>query len=594
MHPLRKIIPIFIAASIAWIWMFIIIGEDYGQLANEIPGEPNDDGFNAIYLHHMVHDALRNGRFDLSDPNQLYPIGFPQASTNGGNSLEMIASGLLRFFYAWPKWFGLSHYIWIPLNTLSFVVLGRYLWQNWYGSIAAGLTWSILPFTIEFMRFGRLTQTVQFGLPIATLGFLLLVEKGGRRAVWALGLGMIMCAWSYWFFAIFMVVLSPIFLIYGSNKRDSHRIQKEIQTGAFLFFVGITPLLLMVYAPVLQGKDMPKAPVSTAAISPLFPDALRLFGEGATLISDVVPITLIACLLVGFWKAKRRILWLSLTFVSFFFAMGPALKAQGMIWIFPYYYLWKGVPTLNRLLHPERWLLVGGLFLVVLSMDGLVRWSKRNHALKILVLCLPLCLLYELNTKETLPLKTWKFNVPEVWKILAAEEEGGIISVPVMNSQLNSRYQPFHGKPLLGGMVENQPWNYPKPYMEFVQGNGLLMALFALSKDAPKPFEVYAEDLEELREKGFRYIVYDKASWDRLSYHKVMWNQIQRNQSRHIRYLKDALGEPAYTTTDGDFIWYLPSGGKKGRGPAAGGSIRSIGPHDDIPEDELPFHPKEY
>ena len=162
---------------------------------------------------------------------------------------------------------------------------------------------------------------------------------------------MILCAWSYWFFAIFLVVLSPVFLLYGANKRERSRVQLEILKSIALFLLGIFPLILVIYAPLLSGESMPKPPVSTAAISPIFPDALRWGDDGNTLIKNVIPLPLIIAFFIGFYWTKRWWLWFLLAFLSFFFAMGPALEAGGMVWIFPYYYLWKTIPLINLL----RW-----------------------------------------------------------------------------------------------------------------------------------------------------------------------------------------------------------------------------------------------
>ena len=126
---------------------------------------------------------------------------------------------------------------------------------------------------------------------------------------------------------------------------------------------------------------------------------------------------------------------------------------------------------------------------------------------------------YELRRDNTLPLSYWEFSLPAVWKV-AKQSEGALIVVPIMSSQLSSRYQPFHKKSMLGGMVENQPWNYPSDFVSFIEGNGLLMSLHSLHKHQLQFFSVYQDDIDELRARGFRRIIFDKASWDRLGFHK--------------------------------------------------------------------------
>ena len=73
-----------------------VMGGAWLDLGQSLPGVYNDDWANGVYLHHQVHEALAAGRLDLSDPNQFFPFGYNPVHTNGGNSLEMVVSGLFR------------------------------------------------------------------------------------------------------------------------------------------------------------------------------------------------------------------------------------------------------------------------------------------------------------------------------------------------------------------------------------------------------------------------------------------------------------------------------------------------------------------
>ena len=583
---MKPFISFLICSLLAVLWLLLVISDQGSLLHTEIPGHPNDDAFQGIYLHHMVHESIYNGNWDLYDAKQFFPEGYHRAASDGGNSIEMIVSGVLRLFFPWPLWYGLAHYIWIPLNFLGFLPLGRYMWKKWSLSIAIAACWSILPYTLDFIAYGRLTQAVQVFIPLTILGLLLLFEKRRRSTPFFLGLCMGLCAWSYWYFAIFLAFLSFIFLCWGRTKRHLDTLSKDILCAVTIAICTVLPLVAMIYAPTLRGYQQPSSPISTLSISPIFPDALKLHGEGL-LLWTIIPFGLWIPLLVGLMYGKRRFLWAICIAICVCFAMGPALLYNDLVWFLPYYPIWKTFPLLDRLLHPERWMLVGGLFFCLLAGEGILhlyrKLPKIRRLISIGVLLLPIIHLYQLQKEEILPLPTWNFSIPEVWTEVA-KLEGAIIVIPLMNAQLSCQYQPFHQKSTLGGMLENQPWNYPPEFLSYVEGNGLLMTLFALHNENLSSFSVYQKDLDELHETGFRYVVFERSAWERLRSKSP-----STQQTSPLISISRALGKPFFQNSKGDAIWEIPQNGRPGRSPRTGSSIRSIGPADPVPEGAPPL-----
>ena len=169
-----------------------VMGGGLGQLQNRLPVRENDDTNGAIYLHHAFHDAMTHGRLSLRDPDQLLPAGYDRLRADGGNSVEMIVSGLLRLILPWPSWLSFAHLIWIPLNLLAFLPLGLHLWGRLGPSLAAGAAWATLGPTLGQIEASRLTQVALFALPLAVLGLLRVAEEGGRRAIVLAGLSVAM------------------------------------------------------------------------------------------------------------------------------------------------------------------------------------------------------------------------------------------------------------------------------------------------------------------------------------------------------------------------------------------------------------------
>ena len=181
---MRSFIIIFLSALL---FTTLVMGEIIYSLGTDIPGLPNDDSYQSIYLHDMVHRSLANGNLTFWDSMQFFPHGYHVPSTNGGNYLEMLASAALRSIFPNLNWYGYAHFIWIPINIICFVPLGRYLWNHRVLAFSAACTWASLPYTLSFLSYGRLTQTVQFAIPLCILYFLRAHEKEQNKTPYLLG-----------------------------------------------------------------------------------------------------------------------------------------------------------------------------------------------------------------------------------------------------------------------------------------------------------------------------------------------------------------------------------------------------------------------
>lgn len=534
----------------------LVVAPEWGQLGAELPGVLNDDGLGALHLHHDFHDALREGRLSLVDPDQLVPAGSDRWLREGGNSLEMLVSGAFRLVLPWPLWLTVGGLAWIPLNLLAFLPLGRHLWGRWGPALAAGAAWAVLPPALEQLATLRLTQLVLVGLPIAVLGFLRIGE-GRRGGWWICGLGMALTAAGYWFYGYFMVLLAPVFLAWAWRQRGREAVL-AIAKAAGLALALCLPLLSRPLWVRLSGGWMPSNPATAEFSSPVFEDALQLSGPQA--IEGWCPWVL----LIGFGATamwgRRRALFGVLALICVVFAMGPAQKVGEWLWLLPSYPLWRWLPGFDRQLHPDRWIHVAGLFMVLLAADGLA----RKQAL--LTWLLPVGVMAQVGLSR-LPLGSWDPTPPAVWQAVQATEGQGVIVVPLLESPLSCAWQPFHGKRLLGGMGENQPWFRPPVFEAFIEGNGLLMQLWLLGRGEDQRIEVVQQDLDGLREQGLDLVVLDAGAWA----HAPLAGAVDGR-----RRLVEAFGEPLSEGASGA-LWRLPTQGRAGA-PRSYGPLRSEGP----------------
>lgn len=554
-----------------------------------LPGYFNDDGANAIYLHHTTHTALLAGSPIPFDANQFVPFGYRPTGASGGNMAEMALSGLFRLFLPWPTWYTVAALAWIPLNLLAFLPLGRHLWPRAPGAtLAAAGAWAVMPPLLGQIAAGRLTQVVLLGVPLAVLGLLRTAEQGGLRSQVLAGVGLAITGAGYWFYAFFLGLLLPLFAAWGAARRGLRAALVDLARAGLVGLTVASPLLvLVVWGRLSQGGTM-ASPISSSFASPDFTDALRLSGEHVRHVRGWMPPVLLVGTLITLWRGERRLLWLGCAGLCTIFALGPGQHLGEQLWLLPYYPLWRWVPMVDSMSHPERWLAVGGLFWVILAVDGLARGPWWSRSLAWLV---PVGVVLTGFSSGQAPLDRWSLRVPGVWKNVAQQPTGSalpqqsdlapggrpgtVVALPLADSSLSCAYQPFVGRPLLGGMVENQHPLVPEGWVSLVNDNDLLRALYGLSAGTDLDVPVYQEDLDALRAIGVDTVLLDRNRWGRSQ---------PRSTVPVERRLTAAFGEPSYEDRSGAW-WALPTRGQPGSPPAATGpAIGDLGPPGPPPE----------
>jgi len=283
----------------------------------------------------------------------------------------------------------------------------------------------------------------------------------------------------------------------------------------------------------------------------VFPDALKLVGGQLKGMVNWLPWSMLAGILIFSWRGRRLGLWFGLSGLAVMCALGPGQQIGDTVYRMPYWLLWKGVPGLARMLHPDRWMLLAGVFLTVAAVDGVARWKPK------LAWLIPLGVLVQLWVRGVAPLGAWIPEVPEHWAALAdGNLEGAVIVVPIHQGQLASQYQRVHGRPLYGGMLEDQPWTHPKEWREYGQSSPFLSSLRLISYGREGSVQMEPEDLSKLYEDGFRRVVYDHASWV---------NSPRRTDADLRFLLREALGPPMFECQSGS-VWVLPTPSSGGEG----------------------------
>lgn len=551
-------------------------------------GTAQADKFGAIYLHDALHRALAAGRFPLVDAEQLWPVGAPLAAMNGDNVLEMFVSGLLRLGAPWPLWFNLAHLVWVPLLAVAFLPLGRRLWPGHDVAavvlrVAAGLTWALSPVFLGEIVAGRLTQVVLVGLPLALAQLHAATEADLDRRGRVLGaVGVALVGLGYWFYAVFLGLLAPVFLVAGvwaGRGRATLRELLWIGGGAAVL---VSPALLGIAYSSLSLGVSPEVPAPPGGLSPVFDNALQLARAQPAQLQGWFPWALAPGLVLGFGLAARglrrrggagapagasgggpapgaavpALRWFALAALALLFALGPGQVFGGRVWLLPYWPLWKLVPSLGRLTHPSRWADFGMIFLVVASFGGLA-WSRSGRWLAPLV---PAALLAQLFLQGAAPLPTYSPPAAPLYEAAAATP-GALIVLPVMHAPDTIRFTPIHRRPVIGGMAEGLPWAWPPAFRSGFEGNPLLLQLLALGDGKLATLDLRQGDVDDLRAAGFTQVLYDAGAWQQ-------WRH--RADPGALTALTAAFGAPRFQNADGA-LWDLPTSAPPGHAaPPAG------------------------
>ncbi len=544
----------------------LVAGPDLPRLASEVLGTANMDKWGAMYLHDQAHRSLAAFRAPFHDADELWPVGAPLAAMNGSNSVEMWVSWPFRAFASWPLWFNLGHLAWIPLNALAMIPLARRLWPNDPATrLSAACTWALSPVLLGEIAAGRLTQVALSGVPLALRVFWDASEGPlGRRGAILGAASLALTGLGYWFYALFLGLLAPVWVARGATHGRG--------VATLLTLAGLGGAALLLVSPALLAIGMsahgagidPRGGLDPARLSPIFDNALQLARAQPRQLSGWFPGALLPGLVLAAWTVVRPsrpsgsgrrearidgLTWLVLAGICLLFALGPGQQIAGRTWLLPYWPLWRYGPLLARLTHPSRWVDLGMIFLVVASFGGLAASRVRRAAPLV-----PLALLAQLYLAGNLPMGTFALAPQGVWRDVVAGQ-GALIVVPILHAPEACRWQVFHHRPVLGGMVEGIPWAWPVAFRERVAANGLLMQLVGLGDGYDAALDVRADDLAQLRDDGFTQIVLDAEAWGR-------WPRGRRVPI--LERLTTALGAPLSSGHEGA-LWDLPATAPSGR-----------------------------
>ncbi|MDP6935390.1 MAG: hypothetical protein QGG40_20890, partial [Myxococcota bacterium] len=294
-------------------------------------------------------------------------------------------------------------------------------------------------------------------------------------------------------------------------------------------------------------------------------------------------------LALGLIFARQRAVLLALVAGTLLIAVGHFLWV-GTVVPNPFYVLGvKLLPVLRRLWWPGRAAALGALFLAILAAAGTAgaaRWiasrttsrgtrpSMGRQEWAALALGLGLLGTFGLELRDMgyAPFPTWNSAIPEGYRCLAQGPEGAIIELPYARSQAHLYYQTVHGRPILGGMVEDNPIFTPAEQRSFIRENTFVDLVMTVGSNARVEGFPDEEDRQAVYDMGYRYVVVQHQHYASNAPKSRLIDVTLTEQTRGMtRRLTELLGRPVYT--DPDISIYAPWGDESPCGDAGPGRL---------------------
>lgn len=511
LHPLEHAVLVLLAGVLGAVWL-----PAADSWATAFLGIDYVDALGTQWFYWFVDHELGRGRPLGHTDLFFYPWGKDIFGHTGTNVLDAV--------FAIPPRRMLGPVLGYNLFLLGALALSALaLWRligdhvaDPFARRAALLFGLLLPFPLFEVLQGRPTQAILL-FPILFVRHML---RTGTRRGWAdptiAGLALAISGYQYWYYAFFggLVCL-------GWGAAVSFTLGRGGWLRSLLRFAWIAVVALITVSPVgvplaLQAGEAdvpglldmgrwtlhssPPTTVENMTVGLFLWQPLRHYGGFFVLAPDGTERFLIQTVLMsppalaagalGLRSAGPRLrlpLLLALG-VTAAVGCGPMLLVGDLaLPNIPYMAMIGAVGALQRLWWPARIVALTGVLVPLGVGLLLVALRRRGRLLPPLVVAgLAAPLAYDLYDNHMLPMPTWDATIPAGYRCLADGPEGAVLELPFDWTQAHLYYQSAHGRPILGGMLEDNPVFTPRELSELRQKNTLVAQLLTLGQTRNK------------------------------------------------------------------------------------------------------------
>lgn len=211
----------------------------------------------------------------------------------------------------------------------------------------------------------------------------------------------------------------------------------------------------------------------------------------------------------------------------------------------------KALPFLRRLWWPGRAYAVLTVLLAVgiaVSLDVLRSRLGAAGARGVGVLLVGGWVAH-LWSAELAPMPRWDATIPAGYRCLASGPPGALIELPYAWNQAHLYYQTHHGRPILGGMIENNVVFSPSEAVDLRTGNPFVSALVQLTRLDTESLPEWTEDDKVLPHNlGYRYVVFQRDALAVEDAASSLSGVARRGRKRRVEtLLRQQLGLPVYS-----------------------------------------------
>ncbi len=499
------------------------------------------DADGTIWLYWWVHHALSVLQNPLHVDLVYAPGGYDLFRENGGQVFDALLAAPLVALLGHPGWQAWHVALVLFANALAFDVLARRLLPA-APAVAATVAFELHPFALYELSYGRPSQALLAFAPLAVAAFVRCSEPGWRAPL-AAGVLTTLHALIYWFNGWFLALALFVVALHTTvGHPDRRGLWRRYLAAGAVCSVLIAPAALAMQglwdAGAIPGSgsgggwlDLP-SDLDNVIDSTQGWWALEALGPPLYL-TVVTGVPLLLWLLLGPGRGP----WAFVFVAAAAFAVGPLVEVAGQRFSMPHYLIaWHGLPFLERLWHPYRFLSIAALASSLGVGFLLTRWPR---------LALPAVVGLVAGTAAQyasaglFPLTTRSLEAPALVTWLGTQE-GTVLTLPLNRSGLTYVWQAHHHRPLFGGPLDNAPVYWPERYRERLE-HPTVRHLERLLEGRIEPLD--AEDRAALAGWDVRWILLDRSS-------------VSEHHHRPERMVATALGEP--TAIDGSLVlWSL-------------------------------------
>ncbi len=567
-------------------FVLAVFGSRITDLHEAFLGIEYVDHYGTQWFYWFFERAVREGEWPGHTDLFFYPWGKDIFGHTGANLLDAALAVPFRMLFGGVLGYnlfvlmGLALSGWAAWDLLREVRVGERSLDHLSHGVGA-LLLALGPYVLFETVEGRPTQSI-LALPLL---FVAWVWRSGTRRGWKApviaGLLLALCGYQYWYYALFggLVALGHGLARAWSPPEGAGTQAAVLARHVLMAFVAAVAVLPAAIPLVQQASagDTPgllhvaawdlleTPPVTVEGIhvglflwQPLAgssgflvqnPDGGEVFLRHAEFL-PAISWVLVPLGLLAFSKRDRRT-WLAMAAVGLLISFGPVFLLGQQVLPNPVYIAFvKLVSVVQRLWWPARAYAFVAILFGMASAAGLA-WLRLRLSTRAWLGALVFSVAawgVSLNRALLLPFPSWDATVPAGYRCLAEGPEGAIVELPYAWTQAHLYYQTVHGRPMLGGMIENNAVFTPEEATELYEDNTWVKRLRSLARVEREAEDTWDEaDGEAMRELGYRYVVVQKDAYhipERTD--TLLDNAMRTRMRRTFRGVQQMLGAPVY------------------------------------------------